>query len=156
MEPRLYILLVDDDHADLALFGIAVDKTDLDIWLQTLTSGQQAIDYLEAKGVYADRSLHPLPDVVVLDLKMPQVSGFDFLAWRKASPVFASIPVVVLSGSDDSAEIRRTVEMGANKHMAKPSDLEGWKSLVREIWDVGTEGTAFYRADQLRRSGGAR
>src|SRR6266851_5924353 len=104
METRLYILLVDDDHADLAVFGMAVDKTDLDIWLQPLTTGQQAIDYLEAKGVYADRSLHPLPDVVVVDLKMPQVNGFDFLAWRKASLLFASIPVVVLSGSKNPAE----------------------------------------------------
>ena len=152
MEARLYILLVDDDHADLALFGMAVDKTDLDIWLQPLTTGQQAIDYLEAKGVYADRSLHPLPDVVVVDLKMPQVSGFDFLAWRRASPIFSSIPVVILSGSKDPAEAKMAAEMGANKLLIKPTDFDDWKRLVREIWDFGTEGTAFYRADQLRRT----
>ena len=92
MEPRLYILMVDDDYADLALFGMPVDKTDLDIWLQTLSTGQQAIDYLEAKRVCSDPAVHPLPDVVVLDLKMPLLSGFDFLSWRKASLLFSSIP----------------------------------------------------------------
>jgi len=55
LAPHLDILLVDDDHADLALFGLAVDKSDLNIWLQNLTTGQQAIDYLEAKGAYTDR-----------------------------------------------------------------------------------------------------
>ena len=142
MEPRLHILLVDDDHADLALFGMAVDKMDLNIWLQTLTAGQQAIDYLEAKGPYADRILHPLPDVVVVDLKMPGVNGFDLLAWRKASRVFSSIPVVILSGSKNPAEIRRGVEMGSNKHIVKPEDFEDWKRIVREIWDFGTQGIA--------------
>ena len=142
MGPRLHILLVDDDHADLALFGMAVDKTDHDIWLHTLTAGQQAIDYLEAKGVYADRTLHPLPDVVVVDLKMPQVSGLDLLAWRKASRVFSSIPVVILSGSKDLAEIKRAAEMGANKHIVKPHDFEDWKRVAREIWDFWSQDTA--------------
>src|SRR5690242_3318352 len=142
MEPRLHILLVDDDHADLALFGMAVDKSDLNIWLHTLTEGQQAIDYLEAKGVYADRTLHPLPDVVVVDLKMPRVSGFDLLAWRKASRVFSSIPVVILSGSKNPSEIKRAAQMGANKHIVKPDDFEEWKKVVREIWEFGIQGTA--------------
>lgn len=150
MEPRLHILLVDDDHADLALFGIAVDKTDLNIWLHTLTAGQQAIDYLEAKGAYADRILHPLPDVVVVDLKMPQVSGFDFLAWRKASRVFSSIPVVILSSSKNPAEVKRAAEMGANKHIVKPYDFEDWKRVAREIWDFWTRETANVRAEQTR------
>src|SRR6266853_2902470 len=120
MEPCLTILLVDDDDTDLVLFDLAVEKTELDIRLQTLTAGRQAIDYLEGEGVYADRSLHPLPDVVVVDLKMPELSGFNFLAWRKASPVFSSIPVVVLSGSTDPVEARIVTETGADKHIIKP------------------------------------
>jgi len=148
VEPHFDILLVDDDHADLALFGLAVDKSDLDIWVQNLTSGQQAIDYLEAKGAYTDRSLHPLPDVIVLDLAMPQVNGFDFLAWREASLAFSSIPVVVLSGSKDPDEAIRVAKLGANKHIIKPAHpayFEGWKRVVREIWDFGIQGTAFLR-----------
>lgn len=146
MEPHLDMLLVDDDGADLDLFGIAVAKSGLDIRLQTLTAGQQAIDYLEAKGAYADRSLFPLPDVIVLDLAMPRVSGFDFLAWRKPSPAFSSIPVVVFSGSKDPNEADRVTALGANKHIIKPADFEDWKAVVREIWDFATQGTAFLRA----------
>ena len=144
-------MLVDDDHADLALFGIAVDKTDLNFWLHTLTEGQQAIDYLEAKGVYADRTLYPLPDVVVVDLKMPRVSGFDLLAWRQASRVFSSIPVAILSGSKNPAEMKRAVEMGRIKYIVKPDDFEEWKKVVREIWEFGTQGTASFRAEQTSR-----
>jgi CheY-like chemotaxis protein len=151
MEPRLYILMVEDDHTDLAMFGMAADKIDLDIWLQTATSAQQAIDYLEAKGVYADRSLHPLPDVIVVDSKLPQMKAFDFLDWRKASFIFSSIPVVVLTGSNDSAEAERIAKTGAKKLIVKPTEFEQWKRVVQEIWDFATEGTAFYRADQLRR-----
>ena len=113
-----------------------------------MTTGQQAIDYLEAKGAYTDRSLHPLPDVIVLDLVMPLVSGFDFLAWRQPSAVFSSIPVVVFSNSKDPHEAERVITLGANKHILKPADFDEWKRVVREIWDFGTQGTAFLRADQ--------
>jgi CheY-like chemotaxis protein len=98
---HLDLLLVDEAHTALALFGTAVDKSDLNIWLQNLTTGQLAIDYLEANAAYTDRSFHPLLDVIILDLAMPQVNGYDFLAWRKPSPVFSSILVVVFSSSKD-------------------------------------------------------
>jgi CheY-like chemotaxis protein len=121
------------------LFGTAVDKSDLNIWVQNLTSGQQAIDYLEAKAAYTDRSLHPLPDVLVLDLAMPGVNGYDVLAWRKPSPVFSSIPVVVFSNSKDPNEAKRVLALGANRHIFKPIDFEGWKRVIQEIWDFGTQ-----------------
>ena len=69
MKP-LDALLVDDDSNDCALFGLAVERTGLNILLQTAPGGEQAIDYLEGRGAYADRSIHPLPDLVVLDLDM--------------------------------------------------------------------------------------
>ena len=143
MQPHLDVLLVDDEQTDLALFGTAIDKFDLNIWVQPLTTGQQAIDYLEAKGAYTDRSLYPLPDVIVLDLAMPQVNGYDFLAWRKPSSVFSSIPVVVFSSSKDPDEPNRVFTLGADKHIIKPTDFEGLERVVQEIWDFGTQGPAF-------------
>ena len=150
MEPRLDILLVDDNPIDLVFFGRAAKRTLFNIRLQTLTAGQQAIDYLEAKGEYNDRSRYPWPDLIVLDLKMPEVSGFDFLAWRKASALFSSIPVIIFSGSNEPDDVKRIFELGANKHIVKPTDLEDWESVIQEIWDFGTQGTAFIRANRDR------
>jgi len=142
MKTRLDILLVDDDDADVAFFDIAVDKTSLNISLHTLSSGQQAIDYLQGKGEYGDRSLHPLPDAIVLDLRMPKMNGFDFLAWRKASALVSGIPVVVFSGLNAHDEVKRALELGATRHIVKPQDFEEWEKVVRDIWDFASQGTA--------------
>jgi len=150
MEQKLDLLLVDDNPIDLVFFGRAANRTLLDIRLQTLTAGQQAIDYLEAKGEYNERCRFPWPDLIVLDLKMPEVSGFDFLAWRKASALFSSIPVIIFTGSNEPDDVKRIFELGANKHIVKPTDLEDWESVIQEIWDFGTQGTAFLRAKEIR------
>ena len=131
------ILAVDDSPTDLLFFSRAVEKSQLNIGLQTLTAGQEAIDYLSAKGQYGDRSKYPWPDLIVLDLKMPGVNGFDFLAWRKASAVFSSIPVIVLSGSREPEDVKRIFDLGANKQMVKPAAMEDWEKVIREVWDFG-------------------
>jgi CheY-like chemotaxis protein len=138
MEQTMNILAVDDSPTDLLFFGRAVRNSRLDIRLQTLTAGQEAIDYLNAKGQYGDRSKYPWPDLIVLDLKMPGLNGFDFLAWRKASALFSSIPVIVCSGSSEPEDVKRVFDLGANKHVVKPAALEEWKRVVREVWDFGT------------------
>src|SRR5260370_35515742 len=135
MEERLDILLVDDNPIDLAFFARAASKTGLSLRLQTLTAGQQAIDYLSAKGEYSDRTKYPWPDLIVLDLKMPEVNGFDFLAWRKASPLFSSIPVIIFTGSNEPADIKQIFELGGNKHIDKPGVLEVGEKVVRDIWE---------------------
>ena len=147
MKLPLHLVLVDDNASDAELFGRAVRKSDLQICLKILTSGAQAIEYFQAKGNYADRSLYPLPDVIVLDLKMPGINGFDFLAWRKASGLFDSIPVVILSGLASGADIKRVFELGANKHIAKPEGSNDWMRVVKEIYDFATEGSAFPSKD---------
>jgi two-component system, response regulator len=155
MEARLTILMVDDDDVDLELFDLAVKKTGLDIRLETLTAVKNAIDYLQAKGVYAYRSLHPWPDVVVLDLRMPGLNGFDFLAWRKESRIYSSNPVAVLSVSNNPVDAEMAAGMGANKFIVKPSGFEGWKKVVQEIWDIGNRRSLFSQAEQIRLSRGA-
>ena len=137
--PRLNILLVDDDHNDAALFGIAIDKSDLNIWLQTVTDGEVAIDYLEGRGDYADRSLHPLPDLVVLDLDMRLTGGLEFLEWRRASVLFSSLPVVIFSGFAYKGAIDTALAMGARSFIAKPAEFEGWQAIVHQIWEFGLE-----------------
>jgi len=136
---HLNILLVDDDHNDSALLGIAIDKSDVNIWLQTVTDGGTAIDYLEGRGNYGDRSLHPLPDLVVLDLDMRLTGGLEFLEWRRASASFSSLPVVIFSGFAYKGAIDTALGMGARTFISKPVEFEGWQTVVGKIWEVGME-----------------
>jgi CheY-like chemotaxis protein len=135
---RLNLLLVDDDHNDAALFGIAIDKSDRNIWLQTVTDGGVAMDYLEGRGDYADRSLHPLPDLVVLDLDMRLTGGLEFLEWRRSSRAFA-FPVVIFSGFAYKGAIDTALAMGAKTFIQKPAEFEGWLTIVNQIWQLGLE-----------------
>ena len=137
MSLQLDVLLVDDNQVDLAFFERAARKTGLNIRLQTLTSALRAQEYLEGQGQYKDRLKFPWPHLVVIDLQMPVVSGFDFLAWRKSSPVFSSVPVVVLSGSFDPTLLKEIDLLGAYKLLVKPNDLDDWEKIVREIWKLG-------------------
>lgn len=147
MESRLDVLLVDDNSGDVMLFQRAVKKSGLAIFLEALSAGHQAVAYLEAKGAYANRLVYPLPDIIVLDLKMPGFNGFDLLAWRKASTLFQAIPVVIFTGLAADEDIKRVFELGANKHITKPGVPEDWERIVREIYDFATEGTSFFRAE---------
>jgi CheY-like chemotaxis protein len=132
--PRLNVLLIDEDHSDCALFGVAVDNSDLDIWLQTVTDGGRAIDYLQGRGDFADRSLHPLPDLVVLDLDMRLTGGLEFLEWRRSS--FSQLPVVLFSGFAYKGAIDTALAMGATAFIQKPLQMAGWVAVIREIWDI--------------------
>jgi len=156
MESHLNLLVVDDNPVDLVVFSRAANRTGLNVRLQTLTAGQQAIDYLNAKGEYTDRGKFPWPDVIVLDLKMPELNGFDFLAWRKASALFLSIPVVILSGSNEPDDLKRIFELGASKHIVKPTELQNWECVVRDIWDFATNGTAFLNRKPMGPKAGAK
>ena len=138
-QPRLHILVVNDDRDELGLLGVAVEKSTRDIGLHTATDYQRAIDYLEGRGMYADREMHPLPEAVVLDLDMPLSGGFDFLDWRRASRSFSELPVLILSGSAYPGAIQTAIAMGASSMIAKPSQVADWAPIVEQIWDLCAE-----------------
>jgi CheY-like chemotaxis protein len=136
-ESPVNVLLVDDDDNHLVLFGMAVRESKCDVRLSTAADGEQAIDYLEGKGIYADRSMHPLPDVLVLDLRMPRVDGFEFLARRRDSLAFSMLPVMIFSGVEDQEEIERALALGASHFLAKPHNFQGYKEVVQAVWEFG-------------------
>src|SRR3974377_1351328 len=133
----LDVLLVDDDHDDLVLFGMAAEKAEVDIWLQTATGAEQAIAYLEGKAQYRDRTLHPMPDLLLLDLLMPGLDGFGFLEWRGRSASFYKLRVIILSGLENTREIERAMALGADSNLPKPAEFSGWIDLARRVWEVG-------------------
>lgn len=129
---RKTILLVEDDANDVFLFSVAVRHAALALYLQTVADGQQAIDYLQGKGKFSNRNQFPIPDAIVVDLKLPHVNGFEFLAWWSSSE-FISIPVVVLEGSGKQEDQQRAQEMGAILTFTKPCELEQLCEIVEAI-----------------------
>jgi CheY-like chemotaxis protein len=134
---RCRVLFVDDSSDDQTLFRTALHRSGALIEvLPPVYDGAQAIAYLAGLGEYADRDRYPLPDLFVLDLKMPCTSGHDVLTWlQKAS----NRPVtVVLSGSDRDEDISKADTLGAWKYFVKPNDWAEWVSVVRQIGEQCT------------------
>ncbi|MBI3160753.1 MAG: response regulator [Chloroflexi bacterium] len=127
------ILLVEDDPTDAHLLQRAVSSRARNCRLQHAADGEQAIEYLNGVGPFADRLEHPLPQIVLLDLKLPRASGFDVLAWVKSQPRLRNLPIIVLSSSDEPADMRRAYAAGANSYLVKPSDYRQLAALVASI-----------------------
>jgi len=105
--------------------------------LHIAVDGQQAIDYLQGAGKFADREKFPLPCLVLLDLKLPFVMGLDVLKWIRQRPELS--PVVILSSSQQNADISTAYRLGANAYLVKPATLEGRNRLIgamKEFWLV--------------------
>ena len=134
---HLDILLVDDDDNDCALFGVAVNEAGLSIDFQTVADGGNAICYLEGRGGYADRKMHPIPELVLLDLCMRVTGAFDFLDWRRASALFSSLPVILFSAYAYKGAIDTALSLGADAFIAKPFGFEKLLATVRQIWVLG-------------------
>ena len=130
------VLYVEDDANDFALFKLASRRCGTPFSLQHAADGEMAIAYLSGTGDYADREEYPFPDLVMLDLKMPRLDGFEVLHWIRTNPATKTLPVVVLAGSSFRADIRRALELGANSYAAKPASLEELQVLIDQIADV--------------------
>jgi len=105
------------------------------IRLHTVNDGSEAMDYIEGKGKFQNRHQYPTPDVILLDLKMPKVNGFEFLEWlRRESPdEHHLIPVVVMSSSALESDVKRAYELHVNSYMVKPVRWEDFRNRVRAI-----------------------
>ena len=130
------VLYVEDNADDFLLFKLASKKCGTPFSLRHAADGEQAIEYLSGAGDYADREEYPFPDLVLLDLKMPRLDGFEVLKWIRTNPTTKTLPVVVLAGSSFRADIRRALELGANSYAAKPAKFEELQVLIDQIADV--------------------
>lgn len=134
MSPTPLILLAEDDENDFFLLKLAFKKAGLATRLIRVRNGQEAIHYLEGTPPYEDRSLHPMPQVAILDIKMPQVDGFDALGWIRSRPTLMQLPVIILSSSDQPSDVQSAKKLGANEYRVKPPDFENLVVLVRELY----------------------
>ena len=127
------VLLVEDELNDIFLVKRAFKMAHLENPLQVVTDGEEATYYLSGKGKYADRKTYPLPRLIVMDIKMPRMSGFDVLEWIKHDGLLRRIPVIIVSSSDRSQDIDRAYELGANAYMVKPVNYQAVERLFESI-----------------------
>lgn len=131
--PGPTVLTVDDSADDLMLLSLACEVAQVSFQVQSVQSGETAMAYLGGHQAYADRQIYPLPDLVLLDLKMPGKSGFDVLAWIRGQEHLKQLPVVIFTASVLVEDRERALELGATHFLVKPIGYEALQRLVREI-----------------------
>jgi CheY-like chemotaxis protein len=131
------VLIAEDDPSDVFLLKRAFALAEVPATLHFVSDGQEAIDYLEGDAAYQDRAAYPLPDLMLLDLKMPRLNGFDVLSWLRRQPGLKRLLVTVLTSSDQPDDINRAYDLGANSYLLKPhssSDLSELVAQVKRYW----------------------
>jgi CheY-like chemotaxis protein len=133
------ILQVEDEEADIFLLKRVFQKAGISSPIQTVTDGQMAIDYLAGTGAFADREKHPLPCLVLLDLKLPKVSGLEVLTWIRQQLGLKRLVVVVFSSSAQPGDIEQAYEIGANSYIEKSSSMEQTLEIAQLLkgWWLG-------------------
>jgi CheY-like chemotaxis protein len=130
------VLLADDSEDDGLLLEMAFGQLDRLRLLPRMEDGEQTIDYLSGSGKYSDRRKYPFPDLLLLDLNMPRVDGFQVLEWLRAHH-FPKLVVAVLSGSDRTEEIAQAMELGAHffhtKELGQGNQLIALRALERHV-----------------------
>jgi CheY-like chemotaxis protein len=127
------VLVAEDEESDALILRLAFAKAGLSDSLVIVGNGQEAVDYLAGKAPYNDRAAHPLPSVVLLDLKMPRLSGFEVLKWLRENAALRKVPAVVLSSSPDESDIRKARQMGACDYFVKPFGVDALVDIVQTV-----------------------
>lgn len=127
------ILLAEDEETEVLLFKLALESAGLSYPVIVIRDGREAIDYLGGYSPYEDRSNHPMPALVILDLKMPRMTGFDVLSWLSSQPQLRYLPAVVLSSSSYPEDIKKATQLGAREYYIKPHTLVELGKLLQSI-----------------------
>jgi CheY-like chemotaxis protein len=127
------ILLVDDDENDLIFFERAVRKVGFAWTIAAVRNGREAMEYLSGSGAYVDRETHPAPTHVILDLKLPEISGLEVLQWIRSQPSLRSLPVIIMSSSQQSSDMERAKALGVDAYEVKPVEFHALVSMICSI-----------------------
>jgi CheY-like chemotaxis protein len=127
---RYLVLMVDDSEDDCLLVKMALGNANRLSFIGSVSDGEELVAYFQGDGPFADRIRFPLPDLLLLDLVMPRKNGFQVLEWLQSQP-FEDMVVVVLTGSDQSEDVTRAIDMGADHFHTKTPDIKGRMELVK-------------------------
>ena len=135
MEKLAQILLVEDNKMDVALTLDAFREAHLANHIHVAHNGEEALEYLFGEGKYADRRTYPLPNIILLDLKMPGIDGHEVFKRVKNTPEIKRIPIIILTSSKEEGDRALSYDQGANSYLVKPISFEGFLVVVRKITD---------------------
>jgi len=134
MSPReSVILLAEDDPNDVLLIQRAFQRTLVANPVQVVRDGEEALAYLKGEDPFSDHERHPLPVLMLMDLKMPRKTGLEVLEWVRQQPGLKRLPIIVLTSSNQSPDINRAYELGANSYLVKPAGFDSLLELVKNL-----------------------
>ena len=137
MTPGVPILLVEDNPDDVFFMRRAFKSAGLENSLHVAEDGIKAVEYLSGAGEFADRAAHPVPCLMLLDLKLPGKGGLEVLAWMRDRPEFTTLVVIVLTTSREPRDIHEAYRLGANAYLVKPtspSQLTEVIAAIKTFW----------------------
>ena len=127
------ILLVEDEDHDVFFMQLALEEAGAKNPLLVVRDGREAIAYLTGEDKFANRNDFPLPDLVLLDLRLPRVPGLQVLKWIREQPSFVKLPVIICSSSSQDSDVDTAYRFGANGYLVKPSHMADRLAMVRLI-----------------------
>jgi CheY-like chemotaxis protein len=151
LETPLFLLAAEDDENDAFFFQRALAKAHILDPVHIVKDGDIARRYLSGDGEYSDRKLHPLPDLLFLDIKMPKMTGLEVLRWAQKQDHLKEIPVLMLSSSSEEEDVRRAYNYGANAYVVKPISIEILGNELKRFYDFWRP---YCHSSQSRRSNG--
>lgn len=130
---KISILIADDDADDRDLIKAAFDENSNQHHISFVENGEELLRYLKRDGHYADETLHPFPQIILLDLNMPKKDGREALQELKTDNIFKSIPVIVLTTSMEEKDVVKSYELGVNSFIIKPVTYSGLVEFTRVL-----------------------
>lgn len=127
------ILFAEDSIDDATLTLRALKKGGLTNTIFHVKDGAEALDFMYCKGAYASRNINEIPKLLLLDLKMPKVSGMEVLEIIKSDSAFKVIPVVILTSSKEDPDIKRCYDLGANSYIVKPVESDNFFQTIKDL-----------------------
>lgn len=127
------ILLVEDNDDDAFITSRAFVTAEVSAIIKRAEDGQAATDYLEGKGVYADRDKYPMPDILMLDLKLPHKTGLEVLRWVREHKTLSPMVVLILTSSSERIDVEEAYRLHVNAYVVKPTSLNHMVDIARNI-----------------------
>lgn len=128
---RPTLLIVEDNEDDIFFIDRIFKQLGARCHLTFARDGVEAVDYLSGKGKFKDRAKFPLPTIILMDLKMPRMSGFEVLEWMQRQPEIKLIPTIVVTSSTLQEDVTRAYRLGANAVMNKPVDKDSLLQMLK-------------------------